>query len=445
MARTPGVQRYSGNRRNRWGQLLLPAAVGAVGAGYRAYRSMARQAAQQNRSTVTQTKTKRRPYTKPKYMRVTRGYSKKPFRKARKYTFSKLRTKGTQTVIEAGSVVTSTDAVYIGHAVPISALFTEICRAITKRIFQKAGHRILSMGDKIQDDSVTYLVSPCQFVLQLRRIVNDPVQNVTLPLGADITYNDAAEVLRLEFLDLYSDSTATRDNILLDELFLVPNDSTNNPIRMATARLWLGSMQLHMGVSSKLQLQNRTLASSGGTADESNMLDVANNPLDGKVYSGSGNMPSIKFSNQIVGVLTDDFSCNRNSGVIDCDPSLSNNYTNEMLLILKRPPSGYAFNHVTKCANVTLSPGAIKKSFFQYSRRINLQTFMQIMHSDLLYIAQGLNHRNSIGKFNMYGFQKRCNTRVDEPSISIGYELNTTISVAVSEKPTVTLRDVNVV
>lgn len=424
--------------------------VGAYAAGVATrelVRRGARGAAQSVASNVSQAfKKRKRTKSKgrskyPSGIYATTGHPGKKFKKGKKPTYSKVRRRGTQSLIESGGVVASDDAIYIGHSLPGASVFIEVCRAVTKRLFQKAGYRILAMQDKIQSDTVTHIVRPGDITIHYRRSSGDTVQTLTVQIAADSTFAECALLIRDSLLGLCN-TPSTRPEILLDEVMFFQFDGAGNLLRSPSAKLWFNSVMIHLACSSKLHLQNRTIAGIAGTTDQTNVLDVANNPLDGRLYSGKGSNLQLKFAENVAGALTDVFISDPTSGITTVTPSTAGNYTPEMMSIYKRPPSAYAFKHVTSGSVARLNPGEIKISKFFFERTMSFQSYFAQNYMYFYQLGLSKYPRHSIGLFRTFGFEKRCNTTVDEPQISIGYEVNTVLTCSISEKPTVTLRDV---
>lgn len=368
------------------------------------------------------------------------GYVGKFKRKPKKVKFTKVRQSGTQSMIESGGVITSDNALYVGHSVPGVALLKEVTRAIIKKLFQKLGHRVLSMQDKVQDDSTTYIVSPGRIRFAYRRSAGDPLQTIDTTLVADVTYDGAAQAVYANFITVMN-TPSTRPELFFDEIMYFEHDSTGNVTRTPMAKLFLSALRVDIVVNSKLHLQNRTIAGVSGTTDQSNMLDVANNPLDGKIYAGTGSNAQLKFADNFSS-LSDIFASNTENGLCTVVPASGSNYTDGMMSVYKRPPSSYAFKFVTKATTCRLDPGQIKSSFVKFTKRMSFARLMHDMYMYMYQVGLGNAPRHPIGNFKMFGFEKRCNTTVDEPQISVGYEVNATLTVGVFEKPSVTLRDV---
>ena len=194
-------------------------------------------------------------------------------------------------------------------------------------------------------------------------------------------------------------------------------------------------------------MQNRTLAGGAGTTDQSSMLDIANNPLDGRLYSGLGNGAIPKFADNSAS-LVESFFGDRESGIIAAVPDTAlGNWTQEMYDNYRRPPSSGSFQGVKKTCKISLKPGEIRTSFVNYRKNMSVNEYFQRNQQALYQYTRGgtAAPMHFMGNFRFYGFEKRCNTTVDEPDISVGYEMNTHITCAIYERPVFTIFDTRVI
>ncbi len=153
-----------------------------------------------------------------------------------------------------------------------------------------------------------------------------------------------------------------------------------------------------------------------------NKNDVTNNPVTGRHYSGGGNGPTLRSFDNLASVATlisNPVSGGMNYDLVGVGP--------EVLATLRRPPMGNAFNFVKKVTSVRLEPGAIKKDFLTYKSSMVFNSFLNKIKEMLNQTAANakvIKVRMSIGSFSVLAFEKMCATKSDEPTISIGSELN---------------------
>ena len=184
-----------------------------------------------------------------------------------------------------------------------------------------------------------------------------------------------------------------------------------------------------------MALQNRTLASSAVGNDESNRNDIANNPVAGKYYMGNGTGSMLAFSNNTVDLTTNLIS-DPNTSLIEFDVNGAN-VTTDMKSVLKRPPGRQAFTQVVRSGGVIIAPGQIRNSQIRWKRKLSVNTFVRIIF-DALKETSATKLRLNLGKFEFFGFERKVSTGVDEPSISIGYEINQVFRCLLTEKSVAT-------
>lgn len=386
-----------------------------------------------------------RAFSTPRVVRMryqTRGYFGRFGRKLRKQKYNKFNKGGTTTFIEKGGVSSGDDVVYLGHGSNGNKIFQEVCRAITKKLFVKAGYRVISMSDKIQDDASTAIVVPGRIVITYKGSETNGLELRAFDVTADSNFGEVASQVHGNFNNILSASPSTRDNISYEDISYYVYDGAGVLCRTPAAKIVLQAMRIGVRCYSRMEIQNRTAAGAAAGTDQTNMLDIANNPVDGRVYFGRGSGALLKFSDNSSSIAsTGSFLADPTSSVIECVPTLAGGWTPEMKNTYKRPPSSYAFTHVTKSARCSLSPGQIKTSKLFWRKMMSFQQFMHLNWYAHYGYTQSTNPRVTMGSFKFYGFSKRCNTTVDEPSISIGYEVNTQISAVCIETPSVTIRD----
>ena len=112
------------------------------------------------------------------------------------------------------------------------------------------------------------------------------------------------------------------------------------------------------------------------------------------------------------------------TGVIEFDPTGAG-ISADVQANLIRPPSVSALLYTSKCRRVRLGPGVLKKGHLHLERSINLNRFIRSWRA-VLNQTTSTSVRVSLGKFEVYSMEKMCNTRVSEPDISLGFELNQT-------------------
>lgn len=393
-------------------------------------------------STYARTVRRKSPVSGARLRYNTRGYGGRFKRRPRRVKAGRVRRLGTNSQIEKGGVVAGPDCIYVGHSFPGVQIFREISRSLIKLLFKKLGVSIISMNEKIQREGVTHVTPACCVLyLTYKADPGGVFLSTSATVPANDTFEKAAQFLITMFNTVFT-SASTSDLIHFDTLNLRMFDN-NGDVEETTTRLNLHQTIITVSGSSVMQIQNRTLAGAAAGPDQSNMLDVTNNPIDGRVYMGRGGGAMPKFADNTIALTNSSFIGSRLSGEISCVPSTANNWTSPMQTCYRRPPSAHAFSFVTRTSKCTLSPGQIKPSYLKLFFTMNFNAFVSKNLKQLYEYAQasGNDPHHWMGNFKFYGFEKRCATGVDEPDISVGYEVNTSISACAYEKAQVTVQD----
>lgn len=180
--------------------------------------------------------------------------------------------------------------------------------------------------------------------------------------------------------------------------------------------------------NSNMQLQNRTIAATGA-ADETSALDVSNNPLRGKVYSGWSSTWPYRFNNDVT-TNTPTLQFSPTQGVLYLGANATG-FTSNMSAALKKPPPHTNFIHAKRSSYVNLAPGEIKRSHVKHVWNFTLN---QMLNKCYLYCGAqsgGTQATAFWGPTNclLYGLEKLCDTGAgDEPTISVGLEIVQTTS-----------------
>lgn len=422
--------------------------------------------------------------------RRIKGYYKGVFRKGRsKKQLNIKMTNGTQKKIESGGVysVNTSDCLYIGHAVAKIQVFHSIARALFKILFNKAQSPIKDWTEKAGGglvDNGGYWING-RFAIIRTELIPATVYNGVPALVAfdtfldgTLTWDQLAKNWYTAFLAATDpDKPAYVKRVILQEVTgsTPPFTAANDP----RAQLNGSDIKLHFEIYSNLKIQNRTLgqAVSGvvGDPDADVDINIANNPLVGKVYTSNkkwmnGFIPEYPktglyptsggVSPQYVGgpyaMLADteygyikgsNFRWNSVGGLSAVTGAKGN---------LSKPPGGHVFG-VTKTHNCTLHPGEIKTSSLKFKTKINLNNFLikywlSIADNAALTVdtqSYPVQKQFSFGFSEMVGLEKMLDSRDEsEIDISVSWEINQTYTCYAtysSDKRSLTLVDINTV
>lgn len=337
----------------------------------------------------------------------TMGNRGRRFKKPRRMRKSKYLQRGVVLNTEAGNVVTNAKTVHIGHSTPVHQTFFVACNYIVKVLFRRLGQKVTSMYELPQELGFTHLAGPGNMRLGYQFVEGGATSYINIVVAANDSYEACANLLFNQIVTICQSNAWVQ----LRTLEFVENNTD-----AVNSRLDLSEMVLDISISSKLAVQNRTVASTEA-GDQTNMLDIANNPLNGNCYEGNGNYCRPKWVQQ-TGTIVEPVG-NPLSGVITWDIDAAN-MTADMKDQWQRPLPGNAYENVNKTTRVILKPGEIKHSYLHFKRKIYINKLLDICRSNLAVT----NLFSTWGKFKMFSLEKECNTGVDEPSISIGYEAN---------------------
>lgn len=178
-----------------------------------------------------------------------------------------------------------------------------------------------------------------------------------------------------------------------------------------------------INVYSKLSVQNRTPAATGA-ADETNALDVANNPVYGRVYEGVGTVLSVKAQDGVNNPflkLNKDYGFDTESGAaVDVPAGIG------------KPPMHHAFTRCYKSSPIAISPGQIRDSVLSYRKRVTLTKFVFMVSNYLrsgVSLAASTSDTQNWFPNRMIGLERKLDTRTSEPDVILGFEVNQKVMV----------------
>ncbi len=390
----------------------IGAVKGAIKGGARSYLNSKKPKSHVSKSVSVGTKRRR-----PKY--DTTGVYKGQFNKPKAYKPSMASKVGASVEFEKGGQVTSQDCVYLGHSISINQLTRQVSRSIIRRLFQQLRESPRGWFEKLKPfETVT---QPCLEMRVMYMVNNDsPAQITSATFQSTQSLDEVVFWFESQFW-----LAATNEIRPIRSIWIFNHSPTANPQELPLAYLDLDNIHLHINCSSKMSIQNRTL---GATATSTSMDDITNNPLEGKVYSGTGNGTLLQTQDNVVGMAGNDFWGTLADGIIQFDP-LGTPVTAQQASVLRRPPTANAFVAVRSVAKVRLGPGAIKKSVWSWNRSMKFSKYIEYMQSRLR--ANGdVKTPVSLGKFEFLGLEKMVRTRnagTGVPAVSVGYELNQVI------------------
>lgn len=302
---------------------------------------------------------------------------------------------------ENGGVVTDPDAVYVGHSTCcMNEIMQSMARAVFKQIFLQAGIKFDSWLESVDDNDRTftfrYSYSSTDSGVTITRAVD--LSGLTYSGGASAWVTDMQTAIGTDASPVFRKCELTYDI------------STGN-VAPPVAILYLDHFVLKLRIISDLMLQNRTAGSTtAGGADL--ITDIANNPVAGTKYYSKGNGLIPRVQNATYTTLTAD----QTTGLINVAAASFNPNQSKM------PPPGSYFEYCRSTGKVNIQPGDIKRSVavtqvsYTWNKMCQKYVFPLFTPTSAIPIA--------FGKTCTYGVEKVLNSRVDEPSVSVGYEIN---------------------
>lgn len=212
---------------------------------------------------------------------------------AAKLSVAKIQRLGYHVEYESGGSITDPAAVYVAHGFPTRVVLEGMCCAIVRRTLMKFGLEIKgwNVGGMTGSSADRF-----QWTVQHQ---NDSVGSVINISGAVLNGQGTALQLGVNLANLFMQlvtNTQNYQNIVEIRCLwtrvtgVAPNEVTDY---REEYRMMASDIDIQMYYRSILTLQNRTNSVGGGT-DESSVLDVAHNPLIGKVYFGKNTHVNMK-------------------------------------------------------------------------------------------------------------------------------------------------------
>lgn len=433
---------YSGNNRVTASRIAGTAAlVNGARAVYNAYRALNSNAnksvtshqsnrvkRQRSKSRQTQRIKRRKAPGRRKQLHsggTYQGRVRRPkrFRKNKaNYSLKAFLTRGAVLKSQYSFEATGVDNVYVGHGLSWKRYLEVMFQALCIKIFRKANIKIRSVADSIQGDSAT--IVPTDVAGKFRIFYKQSTaatahEDIALAAG---TTPYTASVALFDWL-LNKNNTFLNANLTFKTLEFFKNESTTPAIygQFCTSSLDLENSMVDCFFSSHLMTQNRSAAS--GTGDESSMLDVAANPLVGRLYRARGNGFQPRAQNYS-GAGTNFLVSNTTGSIVATVTAAAGSHDNVFL----KPPVGSAWANCSHSRGVMFQPGAIRKTSLTYKRSMTFSQFIKLFEDfieevDVASISSVRIFNSRMGASLMLGLEKMVKAGT-EPEISLGCELN---------------------
>lgn len=414
MMQTPGSSRRSGlrPRQNKRAQIA------------KAQRVVKRMAF----NPTLDTRRQRRSYDHGRVYNTT-GRKSKTYRVKRKPKAGFYAKSGSIKKVENGGTVTigGTHSMYVGHAAGIAQVWESACRALFRLLFRQSKRIIRNWNDVVEavpnGTTKTLFYRYTYRELAAATDVTPDTTDITVAIANTDTYKKVVE----DFITSLAGSITSNHPHEVTQLILFDRLIVNSEDTLL-ASVSVPEVMLKCNLTSRLSIQNRTLAVSG--TDDHDAGNVNNNPIVGKLYRSKISQNGFKFhlDDTPAGQSATAFISNKTTGMIYGDSV--GDFTN----VLQKPPPFWFFK-AQKGSRVAENPGNIFSSYFSDYMSIN---FNRLMNKLITYVNNGTNHHATIFKAEMFGLEKMLDSGRDfGENLSIAWEVNQTYSCGATYKPKV--------
>ncbi len=397
-----------------------PAAVAAGAAGTAAYRhyfpSYGKPVAgvKRLRSGKVVRKTTKRA------QRVTTGSHIKRASRKRKIRRDPYKLHGSEKTIEKGGIVTPAVIASFGHSnLPLYEVYLSVGRAIWRALMKKHGVCFSDWGSIFNanldfDFTMEYRLAPNGVAL----MINGPAYLTQL--------THLAWAVRVTGV-LFDALATTDDQLIINKFYCTDQLEVGPPVKtLRICELDLTNSTLHLRLASDMVMQNRTLGQGMG---DDQTTDVTNNPISGRSWTvtGNGMMP---LTNKQMSAET---VAHQEYGSIFG----SQNVTSQGPSVTFEPNSAQTYKFAVGSAKQRIMPGQISRSKLYSVYKLSLQQFVEKTKE---YLAQNTSIsavnvlRVPLGKSRMFSFEKVCDTGGGDQKVTLGYEINNTVSSYITVK-----------
>jgi len=314
---------------------------------------------------------------------------------------------------ESGGITSDQEAVYFMHGMPNQVLLEAVCGGMARKALDKFNFSIKGWNTQQLTQSTSDLF---QWFLSYKTTPTGPITTVA---SAGAAGNQTALVWAIDLANLFC-------NIVTSGLTYVEFTTVRGQWTRSGGGDFLEEwrqetmdIDVHFKLMSNLTLQNRTPAATG-VADETSALDVANNPVNVKVFRCSSNQVFPR--SQDVGVGNVFLTLDKGTGFATVGASVAN-----VAGGMKKVPDWHQFTYTYSQTRSTIGPGNMKDDVFYITKVMRLNSFITKMMDFLRTgTTSGGTNNACITRFpsKMIGIDRRLDTRTSEPPVTIGFEVN---------------------
>lgn len=371
----------------------------------------------------------RRIAAQKRYRTQVTGHYKGRLRRGKWRKYSKNVTKrmkyavyGVHHVEERRGVQTDSQCVYVGHSIASFQVGIDVCRAIVRALWKKAGVDISDFALAVPMSATNSYTLSFSYLKDVTSTGSWSSQPITITLGT--SFAQLAQNLYDNFVVLMTDASPTVEGpwqaLKIYEFNL--SNGVGSAYEQIMARIPASAMTVEIDFKSLLTVQNHTLAAAGADVQDELTTNIENNPLKGKLYKSmkmsngltckfKPNATTTGFRNMIADIET--------GMILESGASLGHS-------MYYKPPDPFYFNS-TKAVNINLAPGAIKTDTIKFKRTITLDRFFQLFGNAMW------RRTNQVAPFNqtwvpfglahVVGCEKALDSGSSEANIRVAYEL----------------------
>jgi len=347
-----------------------------------------------------------------------RGYYKGRFRGPKSRRLNPYDVKGVHYILEQGGSVEDAQASYITvGATPARAFCEAVAGSIWKLFWEKDSNNQIDSWD----NAITGTVGDnFGWIISYRTLQDGAV----LAVPATITTGNQSHLTcAINLMNAIMNQMAANAYFELVQISAYHRIDQTVDDYVREARYKADDFSFVFNCKAHLKCQNRTLAATGG-ADESSMLDVANNPLEGKIYRGTGTINPIKHMAATLGGANASLSQSKDGGfgflrVALLGAACPNSLT--------KPPPFSTFQYMRSHKNIRLAPGAIRSEWVSWKSRMTfrgfLKMFLEFLRSGNTLDAATVTPNVVAIPCVAIGMERMLDSRTAEPNIALSYEL----------------------
>lgn len=323
---------------------------------------------------------------------------------------------------ETGGAVTDPNAVYLAHGVPARAVLESMCGGIARKALLKFG---LDMKGWEVGAVTGNAADRFTWTMQYQ---SGPATGLTVVTSATVLGNQTAIQLMVALANMFMAAVAAgqRFQEFVELRLLWVNRPAATDDFREEYRVMISDLSVYLLYKSKLTVQNRTQAVKSETSeiDQTNMLDVAHNPLVGQLYTGRTTQINMKSMDN---ASDNNFiSINNLSGFDSVAAGAATTTAG-----CRRLPYWNDLTHVRGSTPVSLKAGEIRDSILMYEKKWRaatiLQKLMDFMATSTA-TSTATDNTNLYWPVKLFGFEKKIDTRTaGQPDISVAYQLHYTI------------------